>query len=75
MNNIKYFEEINILKGMTIILVLLGHSPVIFPINLQEIYWCKLLVDIIYSFHMPCFFLISGFLFYNSEKKWKNKIK
>ena len=63
-------EFIDILKGYAIILVVLGHS-------LQ--YGCGLLPNnqffsnnifkIIYTFHMPLFVLISGYLFYFSEKK------
>lgn len=61
---------IDILKGYAILLVIIGHS-------LQ--YGCGLLNNnqffsnnifkIIYTFHMPLFILISGYLFFYSEKK------
>jgi acyltransferase len=46
-------EYIDSLKGIGILLVLLGHVSGI-PATLH---------DVIYSFHMPLFFIISGFLF------------
>lgn len=49
----KRLNWIDVLKGIGIILVVLGH-------NLDK---SMLLFKIIYSFHMPLFFLISGFLF------------
>lgn len=47
-------------KGFGILLVILGHT---FNIN-------SLLCKVIYSFHMPMFFIISGFLF--NSKKYSN---
>ncbi len=38
----KYYEEIDILKGIAITLVVLGHSVIVYPINLHDIFWCKL---------------------------------
>ena len=48
--------EINILKGILIITVVIGHSNPQLKIS-----------NIIYWFHMPAFFMISGYLF-NKEK-------
>lgn len=46
-------EETDILKGILIILVVVGHADKTFPNGIiQFIYW----------FHMPCFFMVSGFL-------------
>ncbi len=50
MNN-KHFQYISITKAICIILMVIGHSG------------CpQYLHDIIYLFHMPCFFFISGYL-------------
>lgn len=59
MNNqkINRFEYIDVTKAVGILLVLLGHTKLI-PENLYII---------IYSFHMPLFFIISGILF-NADK-------
>lgn len=56
MKEIKRFDEIDILKSMGIILMIMGHIGFggIFD------YW-------IHSFHMPMFYFISGFLYRKSE--------
>ena len=62
-------EWIDALKGFTILLVVLGHCLEAFltssvPNNFTDI--LKLIHDWIYSFHMPLFFFLSGFLYYRS---------
>lgn len=52
-----YLAWINILKGIGIILVVIGHT-----VTLPSVFHSA-----IYSFHMPLFFVISGYLF-NIEK-------
>ena len=59
----KYYEEIDILKGIAITLVVLGHSVIVYPINLHEIFWCKTIYDFVRTMHMPLFFLVSGFCY------------
>ena len=50
---------IDILKGVAIIAVLLGHSIIVYPINIQEIsFWGKPLTYFVGSFHMCLFLLI-----------------
>ena len=66
----KYYEEVDILKGIAIILVIIGHAIIVFPINLLEIEWCNNLYTFIYISHMPLFFLISGFCY-----SYKNNLK
>lgn len=61
---------IDAIRGFAILLVILGHSIIVYPINLHEIQWCKILYQFIYSFHMPLFFLVSGFCF-----SYKNQLK
>lgn len=61
--------QIDLCKGLAIILVILGHSFILYPINLMEISWCESLNSIISSFHLATFFFISGFLFSISIKK------
>ena len=55
-------KSIDIAKGIGILLVILGHVPTV-PTELKKI---------IYSFHMPLFFFVSGYLYniakYNSLK-------
>ena len=59
----------DIIKGVSILLVVLGHS-----INYgngadylkNELFYDNILFKFIYSFHMPIFMLVSGYLFYNT---------
>ena len=52
--------EIDLLRGFTIILMILGHSFIVHPIDIHSIPWCVALHNWIYSFHMELFFLLSG---------------
>lgn len=69
----KHIEAIDILKGITIVLVVLGHavqgvvSSQSLTIN-TEYNSIFILKQIIYGFHMPLFFIISG-IFINSWTK------
>jgi len=57
-----YYKEIDIIKGIAILLVILGHSFCSFPFDLGK--QCpKELIEIVRSFQMPLFFMASGFLF------------
>ena len=49
----KRLEEFDLLKGVGILSVVLGHSAISEPLH-----------EMIYSFHMPLFFMVSGFFFY-----------
>lgn len=62
-NKQQYFNEINIMRGMAVLCVVIGHSfnPTETPTILGFI------KSFVYCFHMPAFFFISGFL--ESEKK------
>lgn len=43
----------------------MGHSFASAQFNLyDEYWWCKVTRDIIYSFHMPAFFVIAGFVYH-----------
>lgn len=57
----KYYREIDILKGIAILLVIWGHCFCSHPINIGS--QLPLLGDVVRSFQMPLFFVASGFLF------------
>ena len=64
---------IDYLKGIAIILVLVGHcvqygSGASFLEDGE--YWNNIVMKVIYSFHMPLFIAVSGYLF---KKSWDNK--
>ena len=61
-------KTLDVAKGIAILCVVLGYS---FPSNIFSgetylDYIAKLIYDLLYSFHMPVFFFISGYLFYNA---------
>lgn len=57
--NKKYYPEIDICRGIGIILVVLGHA---FKQTGETNTVFEVLLSFIYSFHMPLFFLVSGFV-------------
>ena len=65
-------KNIDILKGVLIILVVVGHC-IQYGNGSQYInnlsFFDNKIFKIIYSFHMPLFMLISGYLFYYSVSK------
>lgn len=56
-----------ILQGWAMLLVIIGHSSLV-PFEEAPV-WDRLLFQFAYSFHMPLFMLISGFLFYQTRIK------
>ena len=75
----KHYREIDILRGIAIIMVFLGHAVIVYPINLENVAWCRGLVAFISVVHMPLFFIVAGIFFspkkyicrYGSEKNKK----
>ena len=69
-------KKIDLLRAIAIILVIIGHC-----IQYGSggrfleggLFYDNILFKIIYSFHMPLFMLISGYLFYNSACKYDTK--
>lgn len=61
--------NIDLAKGVAILLVLFGHSLQYGYGSDYTGFWENPLYKIIYSFHMPLFMLISGYLFWYSYQK------
>lgn len=61
--NKKHFKEADILRGMAVLMVLLYHSIIVYPINLHEIWWCAALHKFLWTLQMPLFFLVAGFCY------------
>lgn len=72
---------IDVLKGLGMLLVYLGHSFIFGKINFENSTFCtEYIHSTIYSFHMPLFFIISGYLANNKREIniklfYKNKLK
>lgn len=66
----KHYEEINLLRGMAMLLVV-GHS---FD-KTDTFTFLGYIHSSIYCFHIPLFFVISGFQFYKSRTliNWREK--
>lgn len=58
LNTLKRIEWLDIARGIAIILVVVGHSPATIGMK-----------SLIYSFHIPLFFFLSGFVF--NQQKYK----
>ena len=63
MENKKHYVEIDVLKGIAIAMVILGHAVIRYPINLHEVAWTKAIYDWVETMHMPLFFMVSGFCY------------
>lgn len=57
-------REIDILRGFAIVLMILGHSFIVHPIDIHNVPWCVSLHEWIYSFHMELFFLLCGAVYH-----------
>lgn len=60
-------KHIDIIKGIAIFLVLWGHC--IQSIAGDEGFFSNWVIRIIYSFHMPLFMVMSGYLFQRTSQK------
>ncbi|MCM1103308.1 MAG: acyltransferase [Clostridium sp.] len=59
----KYYPELDKLRGVAILMVLLYHSILVYPVDLTQNLWCRYLQSFLWMVEMPLFFLISGFCF------------
>lgn len=72
MNNSKRNYQIDFLRGVAVLLVLWGHC-VQYLSQEQFDFFENIIFRFIYSFHMPLFMAISGYLFYYSYNKYSFK--
>ena len=71
MNPNKRMPELDILKGLGILFVILGHSVPDFPINLRADFASSTVESVLYGFHMPLFFLSAGFVLQvSNNQEW-----
>ncbi len=62
----KRIAEIDILRGIAGVLMILGHSFIEHPVNISGISWCVSLRHFIYTFHMELFFILAGAVYHCS---------
>ena len=70
-----YYPEIDTLKGIAIFLVVLGHSVILYPVNLHNVVITSRIYEWVESVHMPLFFLLSGFTFSYHRGYWGKKCR
>lgn len=56
-------DEVDILRGLAAILMILGHSFIVYPIDISGVPWCKAVQHFIYTFHMELFFILAGVVY------------
>ena len=65
--------SLDVFKGVLIFLVVFGHF--LLPVKEREYALFNKLFFFIYSFHMPAFIFLSGYLYYDSWKRKGTKLK
>ncbi|HPJ43459.1 MAG TPA: acyltransferase [Spirochaetota bacterium] len=63
-SNRPHLHDIERLTGAAILLVVIGHLVTGYDINAQGLGWYKFLKSLIYSFHMPLFMFVSGYIMF-----------
>lgn len=56
--------QIDVLRGIAVALMILGHSFIVYPIDISHVPWCAAVQHFIYTFHMELLFLISGYCYH-----------
>lgn len=56
------FVDVDICKGVAMLGILLMHSFIVYPINIQNQAWSRVCLNIVCSFPLAMFFMMSGYL-------------
>lgn len=59
----KHIDLIDILKGVAIVSVLICHSVIVYPVNLEEVAWCNILKRFVDSSDAAVLYDIRLFVF------------
>lgn len=57
-------QEVDILRGIAAVLMILGHSFIVYPVNIASVPWCAAIEQFIYTFHMELFFILAGYVYH-----------
>lgn len=63
----KRIPEIDVLRGLAAALMILGHSFIVYPIDISDVPWCAATGHFIYTFHMELFFVLAGAVYHCSN--------
>ena len=63
------YRDLDIVKGIVMLTVLLNHSFILVPINIHDRPWSIYCQDINATFFVCSFFVVSGYLFNNTSNK------
>lgn len=67
-----YYPELDVIKGIAILLIILGHSLCEFPVNIDE--QLQSVIPYVDGFSLAIFFVASGFL-YSTKDSWSVFLK
>lgn len=56
-------KTVDLLRGTAALCMILGHSFIVYPVDISAVPWCAAVRDVIYMFHMELFFLLSGWVY------------
>lgn len=54
---------VDLLRGIAALCMILGHSFIVYPVDISAVPWCAALQKTIYSFHMELFFILAGWVY------------
>lgn len=63
----KRIPEIDMLRGIAATLMILGHSFIVYPVDISNVPWCSAIGHFIYTFHMELFFVLAGVVYHCRE--------
>lgn len=55
--------EVDILRGIAVICMIIGHSILRYPVDISEVTVCHALEYFIFTFHMELFFVLAGYVY------------
>ena len=57
-------KNVDILRGIAAVLMVLGHLFIVYPVNISKVPWCVAISHFIYTFHMELFFILAGVVYH-----------